>query len=136
MATPEKLEIYKQRYDTYRHLDRLRWQIFQIAVGAGTLTLAFARGTDKPEWWVLMIVGFMLCIFGKVMLRIGHGINKNGEVLHRIGNEIGDNFVPVTKKWWKSDSQRIAVVLIVSGGICLLLASYNLWRTWFCIKCL
>ena len=49
MATPEKLEIYKQRYDTYRHLDRLRWQIFQIAVGAGTLTLAFARGTEQTR---------------------------------------------------------------------------------------
>ena len=129
MATTEMLEIYKQRYDTYRHLDRLRWQVFQIAVGAGTLTLAFARGADKPGWWVLTIVGFMLCIFGIVMLRIGHGIKKNGETLRKIGNEIGDDSIPVTKKWWKSVSQLIAVLLIASGGLCLFLAWYNTWRT-------
>ena len=52
MATPEQIEIYKQRYDTFRHLDRLRWQIFQIAIGVGTLTLAFARDSGKPDWWV------------------------------------------------------------------------------------
>ena len=129
MATAEKLEIYKQRYDTYRHLDRLRWQIFQIAVGAGTLTLAFARGTDKPDWWVLTIVGCMLCIFGIVMLRIGHGIKNNGEILRRIARELGDDFVPEVNKWWKSVSQWVAVTLIVSGGLCLFLAWFNSGRT-------
>ena len=44
MATTEALEIYKQRYDTYRHLDKLRWQMFQIAVGSGSVVLAFGRG--------------------------------------------------------------------------------------------
>lgn len=122
MVTPEKLEIYKQRYDTYRHLDRLRWQIFQIAVGAGTLTLAFARGAGKPDWWVFTIVGLMLCLFGIVMWRIGRGIKKNGEVLSKIGSELGDNFIPVVTNWWKSVSQWIAVILIAAGGVCLFLA--------------
>ncbi len=122
MATPEKLEIYKQRYDTYRHLDRLRWQIFQIAVGAGTLTLAFARGAGKPDWWVLTIVGLMLCIFGIVMLRIGHGIKKNGEVLSKFGSELGDDFIPQVNNWWKSVSQWIAVALIAIGVLCWILA--------------
>ena len=121
MASAEKLEIYKQRYDTYRHLDRLRWQIFQIAVGAGTLTLAFARGAGEPDWWVLMIVGFMLCIFGLVMLRIGHGIKKNGEVLRKIGCDLGDDCIPQVKNWWKSVSQWIAVILIAAGVLCWLL---------------
>ena len=76
-----------------------------------------------------MIVGFMLCIFGIVMLRIGQGIKKNGEILHQIGNEIGDDLIPVTNKWWKSVSQWIAVILIVSGGLCLSLAWYKPWGT-------
>ena len=60
MAAPDELEIYKQRYETYRHLDRLRWQMVQTAVGAGSLILAFARGGSKPEWWVFAVVGLML----------------------------------------------------------------------------
>ena len=44
MAAPDELEIYRQRYETYRHLDRLRWLMLQIVVGAGSLILVFARG--------------------------------------------------------------------------------------------
>ena len=52
MATIGALEIYKQRYETYRHLDRLRWQMLQIAVGVGSLRiLAFARSGREPDWW-------------------------------------------------------------------------------------
>ena len=118
MSTAEKLEIYKQRYDTYRHLDRLRWQIFQVAVGAGTLTLAFARGAGKLDWWVFTIVGIKLCIFGLVMWRIGRGIQKNGEVLSKIGSDLGDDCIPQVKNWWKSVSQWIAVILIAAGVSC------------------
>ena len=41
-------------------LDRLRWQMLQIAVGAGSLILAFAKGGSTPEWWVFSVVGLML----------------------------------------------------------------------------
>ena len=45
MATNEELEIYKQRYETFRYLDRLRWQMLQIAVIVGSLILA--SGTEN-----------------------------------------------------------------------------------------
>ena len=52
MATKEELEIYKQRYETFRYLDRLRWQMLQIAVGTGSLILSFGRDGSEPERWV------------------------------------------------------------------------------------
>ena len=73
MATIDEIEIYKQRYETYRHLDRLRWQMLQIAIGVGSLILAFARGGCKPDWWIFLVVGLLLIIFGSAMLKIGHG---------------------------------------------------------------
>ena len=68
MATNEELEVYKQRYETYRHLDKLRWQMLQIAVAVGLLVLAFGKGDSiGPDWWTLAVVGVLLLIFGFVM---------------------------------------------------------------------
>jgi hypothetical protein len=39
------LEIYKQRYETYRHLDKLRWQILQIVVAVGSAAVLTLRAT-------------------------------------------------------------------------------------------
>ena len=57
MATPEQLEVYKQRYETFRHLDRLRWQMLQISVAVAPLIIAFGARTDAgPVWWVMVSV--------------------------------------------------------------------------------
>ena len=40
-SAPDYAEVYRQRYETFRHLDRLRWQMLQIAVGIGSVVLAF-----------------------------------------------------------------------------------------------
>ena len=126
MATTDELEIYKQRYQTYRHLDRLRWQMLQIAVGAGSLILAFAKGASTPEWWVFSVVGLMLIIFGSAMFRIGHGIKMNGQVLSKAATLVGDTDIPSVSKWWKSVSFWIASILIVSGIVCIRLAYLSL----------
>ena len=50
MATTDQQEIYKQRYEMFRHLDRLLWQMLQIAVGVDLLgILAFARSGREPD---------------------------------------------------------------------------------------
>ncbi len=125
MAAPDELEIYKQRYETYRHLDRLRWQMVQTAVGAGSLILAFARGGSKPEWWVFAVVGLMLMMFGVVMLRIGHGIKMNGQVLRKAAAEVGDVDIPLVSTWWKSVSFWISLTLIGLGLLCILMAIFR-----------
>ena len=74
MATIEELEIYKQRYETFRYLDRLRWQMLQIAVIVGSLILAYGKDESEPARWVLAVVGALLTILGSTMLKIRHGI--------------------------------------------------------------
>ena len=125
MATTAELEIYKQRYETYRHFDRLRWQMLQISVGSGALTLAFARNGFEPEWWVFAVVGTMLMIFGIVMIRIGHGIKMNNQVLLKVAALVGDADIPPVLNWWKSVSLWIAWMLIVVGFFCVGLARYH-----------
>ncbi len=125
MAAPDELEIYRQRYETYRHLDRLRWLMLQIVVGAGSLILVFARGGSKPEWWVFAVVGLMLMMFGVVMLRIGHGIKMNGQVLSKAAALVGDADIPSVSEWWKSVSFWISLTLIGLGLLCILMAIFR-----------
>ena len=124
MATTEQLEIYKQRYDTYRHLDKLRWQMFQIAIGSGSVVFAFGRGeSSEPDWWVLAIIGFLLVIFGLVMERIRNGISMNGMVLEKVGKIVGDADIPPVSRWWKSVSFWISAFLMTLGILSLVLAA-------------
>lgn len=125
MTTINQIEIYKQRYETYRHLDRLRWQMLQIAVGAGSLILAFAGSASEPDCWVFAAAGLMLIIFGSVMLRIGHGINMNSKVLSEAASAIGDVGIPPISKRWNSVSFWVACILIVLGGVCIVSACYS-----------
>ena len=129
MATPAEIEIYRQRYETYRHLDRLRWQMLPIAGGAGAAILAFARYRSEPEWWVFLGVGLLLTISGVAMLRIGQGINKNGEVLRKVAAVIGDDDIPPVAKWFKSVAFWISWTMVVLGAGCLLTAFFTLTTT-------
>lgn len=125
MVTNNQIEVYKQRYETYRHLDRLRWQMLQIAVGGSSLILAFARGDNEADRWVFAVAGILLVMFGLVMMRIGHGINRNGEVLSKAAKAVGDVNIPSTSRYIKSIAFWIACVLILFGIVCIVLsASY------------
>jgi len=123
MSASETLEIYKQRYETYRHLDKLRWQMLQIAVVIGSLVLTFGKsGSTGPDWWVLAIVGLLLLIFGFVMERIRHGISMNGRVLVKVSKLVGDVDIPLTVVWWKSSSFWVAFTIMALGTLCLVLS--------------
>lgn len=112
MADPNDLEIYKQRYDTFRHLDRLRWQMFQIAVGAAALILGF-KGNLSLEWGSWVGVGLLFISLGYAKLRIGSGVVMNSKVLREFGAKIGDANIPEATE--KGVSFRIAYVLIAFG---------------------
>lgn len=125
MATNEDIEVYRQRYETFRHLDRLRWQMLQIAVGVGSLALAFGGGDKSgPEWWVLAVVGVLLVGFGVVMERIRHGIVNNGKVLRRAGSLVGDTEIPEASAYWKASSFWIALAMTAGGVVCVVAAAY------------
>ena len=129
MATTTELEIYKQRYETYRHLDRLRWQMLPISAGAGAAILAFARYRSEPVWWVFLGVGLLLTISGVAMLRIGRGINRNGEVLRKVAAVIGDEDIPLVGIWFKSVAFWISLTMIGLGVLCLLTSILTFAKT-------
>ena len=119
----KELEIYKQRYETYRHLDRLQWQMLQIAVGAvSVVVLVLARTDSDLEWWMFTTTGVMLSLFGIAMLRIRHGLNKNNRILREVARKIGDIDIPGNGKWYKSIGTLIAITLVVSGVVMTLVS--------------
>ena len=97
--------------------------------GAGAAILAFARYRSEPEWWVFLGVGLLLTISGAAMLRIGQGINKNGEVLRKVAAVIGDKDIPSVGKWYKSVAFWISWTMVVLGAGCLLTAFSTLTTT-------
>lgn len=115
----DSLEVYKERYATFRHLDKLRWQMLQIAVAAGSAILAFGtNNATQPGWWALIAVGVLLMILGFAKIRIGDGIRCNNKVLNKFGKDIGDQEIPVTQSRWKSFSFWIAVGMVIVGIAC------------------
>ena len=69
MADQNDLEIYKQRYETYRHLDRLRWLMFLAAVGVALLYLLLGGFRFGSAGW--LVLGVLLLSLGAAKLRIG-----------------------------------------------------------------
>ncbi len=115
--TDDNVEIYRQRYETFRHFDKLRWQMLQILVAVASATALLLRSsTGTIEWWFFCLLGASLLIIGFVMIRIGHGINANASVLKKAADAIGDDGVPVTLNQWKSVAHWIAVSVMVVGA--------------------
>jgi len=106
--------IYEQRYETYRHLDKLRWFIFQIAISviAGILVLK-----NPEQEYNIFAIGLVLFSSGILMAKINYGIDKNNIVLQSVGVKIGDDSIPTSKKnsKYKSVSWLIAYSLIFIG---------------------
>ena len=79
MADQNDLEIYKQRYETYRLLNRLRWLMFLAGVGVVSLFLLFGgTGIGSAGWLVL---GVLLLSLGAAKLRIGQKAAEFAEAL-------------------------------------------------------
>jgi len=120
----KELEIYKQRYETFRYLDRLRWQMLQIAVIVGSLILAYGKEGSEPARWVFVVVGALFTMLGLTMLKIRHGINVNNQVLHKAATLVGDTEIPPASKWWKSIGCWISLVLIGLGVLCIAISIF------------
>ena len=120
IMTDENLEIYRQRYETFRHLDKLRWQMLQILVAIASATALLLRyTTGNIEWWFFYLLGASLIIVGFVMIRIGDGIRANAIVLKKAAEAIGDNGIPLISSRWKSVAHWISVSVMVLGAFLL-----------------
>ena len=125
----ENLEIYRQRYETYRHFDKLRWQMLQILVAIASATALLLRYTTGAlEWWFFCLLGASLLIIGFVMMRISDGIRANNKVLKKAAEAIGDNGIPAMLNPWKSVAHWISVLVVVLGASLL---GRPIWMTVF-----
>jgi len=116
MGAPDQTEIYRQRYETFRHLDKLRWQMLQIAVATGSLSLALGRGAEaKPQGWVFVIAGLVLFVLALAMERIRYGITMNNIVLKEVGAAIGDHSIPPPSTSLSSYSAWVAYFVLTMG---------------------
>lgn len=120
MTDQNDLEIYKQRYDTFRHLDRLRWQMFQIAVVTASLVLGIRGTLTDLKWGSWVGIGLLFISLGYAKLRIGNGIVMNSKVLRKFGAKIGDEYIPEATK--HGISFWIARILMILGAVCVLYA--------------
>ena len=111
-----KIEVYRQRYETFRHLDKLRWQMLQLLVALGTATALILRSTTGPlEWWFYLLLGGALVLIAAVMHLISAGIRRNGEVLQKVGKDIGDTEIPDVSVPMKSISHWMMLCVGLSG---------------------
>lgn len=123
----ENTEIYIQRYETFRHLDKLRWQMMQIGVVAGSAVLALGQERlENLTWWTWAGIGFILLSAGISMMKIGHGIRLNGDALRQAAESIGDKDIPEFASRKESVSFWIAAVMNVLGMISIAFSSYLL----------
>ena len=120
IMTDENLEIYRQRYEAFRHFDKLRWQMLQILVAIASATALLLRYTAGTlEWWFFCLLGASLLVIGFVMIRIGNGIRANNKVLKKAAKAIGDNGIPTVSNSWKSVAHWISVLVMALGALLL-----------------
>lgn len=114
------VEIYSQRYETFRHLDKLRWQLFQLLVAifsASALVLRWTSG--EIAWWFYTLLGLALVIISFSMFQVSKGIRMNSEVLKSAAEAIGDHGIPDVSNKWKSIAHWIAIIVMLAGVIML-----------------
>ena len=111
------LELYKQRYDTFRHLDRLRWQMFQIAALTAAFVLGFKGTPADLSWYSWAGIGLVFCLLGESSRKIREGIITNSEVLRKLGNEVGDTDIPEGTK--RGIAYKIIIALFLAGIACI-----------------
>ncbi len=111
-----ELEIYVQRYETFRHLDSMRYQVQNISILLGSLFLGYAanEGGDYPPL-IGIVAGLILISFGFTMRRITDGIIGNSKVLYEFGQKVGDSNLPIASNDWKTANFWTSTITIVVG---------------------
>ena len=119
MADQNDLEIYKQRYETYRHLDRLRWLMFLAAVGVALLYLLLGGFRFGSAGW--LVLGGLLLSLGAAKLRIGQKAAEFAEALAAFAqsSENAEN-IPETPQ--QGASFWFGRILAAFGAACFLAA--------------
>jgi len=127
MESQKEIEIYRQRFETFRHLDRLRWQMLQILIGIGSVSALIGRASTEPaQWWFFAVIGTALLLLAFVMTKINGGIRMNSIALRLAAEKIDDFSIPDVSRKWKTSSHWIAVIVFLAGALCLALAAVRI----------
>ena len=121
-STDEKwVEIYKERYATFRHFDNLRWKSPTIVLGGGTALLGLAKTETQvyPPCWSLVVFSILCFLSAFLIFQIRKRIRINGVELARAGIKIGDTTIPNDTSW-KGASLWFMLFLVVLGVASLL----------------
>jgi hypothetical protein len=122
------LEIYQQRYETWRHLDALRWHLMQVGVSAAVALFTFASVIASPWFWASVCgVGFVLILTAIAMHRVGDAIMGNGKVLREFGAKIGDKNIPLSKN--RGVAFYIAIAMGLTGAVSVITSVCNFFHT-------
>jgi hypothetical protein len=123
----EALERYRQRYETWRHLDRLRYVIVQVAVGgiAGLGALIESSDTKMPVWAWFALATFVF-FQSKILSKINDGIEANGKALRDFGQEVGDDKLPDTSNRATSIFYYIEWALLLIAIICIVIGGVRI----------
>ena len=133
MPEESDIEVYRQRYETFRHLDRMRYQLLQILVAFCSAVGIFSRlQSTSLEWWFLLLVGAMFLLIGYAMSKVSCGLWKNNGVLSEIGKKIGDTKIPPLPKYkYRSASYWIYRIVQLLGVLFMLAGSICFIRLWY-----
>ncbi|NKB26396.1 MAG: hypothetical protein GKR99_02070 [Rhodobacteraceae bacterium] len=120
-----KLERYRQRYETWRHLDKIRYQIIQASIAllaAGAVVINFSD--NSLPFWFFLIVGLAAMMFWKVLYKVNDAIIGNGQALRDYGAAIGDEDLPDVSDRKASVFYYIEVGYLISAAICFLVTIF------------
>ena len=117
MASEDEREIYRQRFESERSWYRLEWQLFQVGVAIGLVTLGLGDEAFKPQWWQYLIAGAVFIKFSYAMQRIAKGYRDNHEKLSEYASKVGDCIPNGLSKPWESAAVRARLILHTVGVI-------------------
>lgn len=95
------IEIYRQKYENFRHFDKLRWQMPGIALAIGAGVVAVSARPKVPLLLItlmLILMGSGTCVCAYAMHRIRERLEENRKALIEVGELIGDNCIALPAK--------------------------------------
>lgn len=121
--SPHLIEIYQQRYETFRHFDQLKWNMVQVAIllGGGVGAIFGFEDEKNIQRILLFIIGIAFWLTASSIYSIDQGIQKNNSVLKEVANKIGDHGIPSHKQSYKRVTTWVIGFLFFVGlGLCSL----------------
>ncbi len=119
MEEEYKLEIYRQRYEMWRHFNRMDWLYVQviIAISVAMIVGKYYLQLDSKYavLWIHVAFGFVFIIWEIFVNRQRR--KRNYEALKRIAESIGDNTLPYKGQELNSLTFFLAYILAVAAYI-------------------